>query len=45
MSKFRLEDIVNVTFANTDFMKQKRIRDTYGQLQQSMLEANAADES
>ena len=32
MSKFRLEDIVNVTFANTEYMKQKRIKDTFARL-------------
>lgn len=36
MSKFRLEDILNVTFANTQYMKDKRIYDTFGELKKSM---------
>ena len=45
MSRFRLEDILNVTFANTQEMKQKKMYETYRELQRSMIEANAADDT
>lgn len=44
MSKFRLDDMINVTFANTEYMKHKKILDMYGQLNSSMVEANSADD-
>lgn len=44
MSKFRLDDMINVTFANTEAMKQKKINDMFGRLNTSMAEANSADD-